>query len=123
MVKKGGNSKMGRPQLTEDERMVRIESRMRPGDVERLARAAQRRGIPTGTLIRDGLLAFLVLVEEPEAFMRAGVEAWRVDFGAPAKSASAGGRERTRELSKLARPRTADGVGRAGRGSKPRSAL
>jgi hypothetical protein len=78
---KSGGKKMGRPRLTEDEKLVRVQARMHPGDVDRLVLAARRRGVPTGSEFRDVVHTLLVLLDEPEAFLRAGVEGWRVELG------------------------------------------
>jgi hypothetical protein len=101
--------KMGRPRLTPDEKLMAVTARMHPGDVEKLASAARRRGIPTGSEIRDVIHAALVLLDEPEAFLRAGVEGWRVELGLDQVPA-AGARGRTRK-------RPAAGVAAAPAGS------
>jgi hypothetical protein len=71
----------GRPRMSEEEKLQRVAARLRPGDVQRLVTAAHRRGIPTGVAIRDAVAAFFVLLDEPGAFTRAGVEALRGDLG------------------------------------------
>jgi hypothetical protein len=112
-VKRKSNNPAGRPRLTEDEKLVSVTARMRPGDVERLVAAARRRGVPTGSAIRDLMHAALaVTIDEPGAGWRAGIEAWRVELGLdqvevvtrsttarekpPARARAAGGEVRSR---------------------------
>jgi hypothetical protein len=83
MVKGGKKVKRGRgrPRMSEDVKLQRVAMRLRPGDVERLVAAAHRRGIPTGSELRDVVQALLVMVDEPGAFKRAGLESLRTDLG------------------------------------------
>ncbi len=68
--------------MSEDEKLQRVSARMRPEDVERLVAAAHKRGIPTGSALRDLVHAALaVSIDEPGAGWRAGIEAWRVELG------------------------------------------
>ncbi len=73
--------KLGRPRMNAEERLVYVSARMRPGDVEKLVEAAHRRGIPTGSVLRDSINAFLVLLEHPGTVTRAGLEDLRVQLG------------------------------------------
>jgi hypothetical protein len=73
--------KMGRPRMSEDEKMVAIEMRLRPGDLAKLVASAERRGMPTSSQMRDLLHAVLVLADEPGAFARAGLAVWAVELG------------------------------------------
>jgi hypothetical protein len=71
----------GRPRMSADEKLVRVAARMRPGDVEKLVAAAHRRGIPTGSLLRDWTMVLLVYLEHPSTVTRAAVESLRADLG------------------------------------------
>ena len=82
--------------MNANERLVYVGARMRPGDVEKLVAAAHRRGIPTGSVMRDALHALLVLLDEPGAYTRAGLEDLRVQLGLE-EVAGGGRRERTRQ--------------------------
>jgi hypothetical protein len=96
------SGKIGRPRMSESEKLVAISARMQPGDVEKLVAAGQRRGLPTSSYIRDLLHAVLVLADEPGAFVRAGLAGWAVelgldqepDAGAPRSDAAAAARGR-----------------------------
>jgi transposase-like protein len=80
MTKRTGK-KMGRPRMSEDERLRRVAMRLRPGDVDRLVAAARRRGVPTGSEFRAFVHAALTILDEPGPFTRAGLESWRVELG------------------------------------------
>lgn len=80
-VKRKSNNPAGRPRMSADEKLVLVTTRMRPGDIEKLVAVARRRGVPTGSLMRDMMHAFLVGLEEPGPFWRAGVESLFVDLG------------------------------------------
>jgi hypothetical protein len=76
-----GKKKMGRPRMSEDEKLDLVTLRLRPGDLEKLVASAGRRGMPTSSQIRDLLHALLVLADEPGAFARAGLAVWAVELG------------------------------------------
>ena len=70
----------GRPR-TEDEKFERAQYYLRPGDLARIRAAAKRRGVPTGSEVRDALTALLVVLDEPGPMGRAAKAALRVELG------------------------------------------
>ena len=93
-VKVRAGSMGGRPSYPADQRLERAaQVWMKPGDIEKIKAAAERRGVPTGSEIRDMLL---VLLEEPGPMTRGVLTAIRVELGLD-EMATGGGRERTRQ--------------------------
>lgn len=68
----------GRPRISDEERRIRAEVLVRPGDMARLRAAAAKRGLPTGRLISD--LVALVL-EEPGPTARGVLASLLIDLG------------------------------------------
>ncbi len=87
-VKVRAGSMGGRPRVAEDQRLERAaQVWMKPGDIEKIKAAAERRGVPTGSEIRDMLL---VLLEEPGPMTRGVWTAIRVELGLDDTAISSG---------------------------------